>query len=117
VRGERLLGNVPACSFWLAAQSILGADTELVPTGSLTVMRAWAAQGLGLALLPEFAVAADLTAGTPTRLDLAVPDLSLRLVWRADREDAPGVRDLLYAAADPTVRPSSAPGSSVRPSR
>ena len=33
------------------------------------------------------------------RLDLPIPDLSLRLVWRDDREDLPGLRDVLYAAS------------------
>jgi DNA-binding transcriptional LysR family regulator len=68
------------------------------PLGAAAALRAWAEQGLGVSLLPEFAVAAALRAGTLTRLALRAPDLSLRLVWRADREDRPGLRDVLYAA-------------------
>jgi DNA-binding transcriptional LysR family regulator len=64
-------------------------------------MRAWAEQGLGISLLPEFAVADGLESGTLTRLDLPVPALSLRLVWREDQEALPGMRDVLYAAARP----------------
>ncbi|WP_329522102.1 hypothetical protein [Spirillospora sp. NBC_01491] len=63
LRGERLLVNVPACSFWMAADQILGPGLERV------------------------------------RLGLPTPDLSLRLVWRADREILPGLRDVLYAAS------------------
>jgi hypothetical protein len=33
------------------------------------------------------------------RLDLPVHALSMRLVWRADREAVPGLRDVLYAAS------------------
>ncbi|GAB2824112.1 hypothetical protein GCM10022221_22690 [Actinocorallia aurea] len=62
-------------------------------------MRAWAERGLGLALLPEFAVAGALASGGLVRLPLAVPPLALRLVWHAAREDLPGLRDVLYAAA------------------
>ncbi|MBB6343696.1 LysR family transcriptional regulator [Nonomuraea muscovyensis] len=97
--GERLLVNVPACSFWMAADRIIGDGPERVRSGGVAVMRAWAEQGLGIALLPEFAVAAALASGSLTRLALAAPDLSLRLVWRGDREQLPGLRDLLYAAA------------------
>ncbi|GII83036.1 hypothetical protein Ssi03_10260 [Sphaerisporangium siamense] len=97
--GERLLVNVPACSFWMAADRIIGPGPERVRAGSVAVMRAWAEQGLGLALLPEFAVSDSLKNGTLIRLPLTTPDLSLRLVWRSDREDLPGLRDLLYAAS------------------
>ncbi|GIJ56395.1 LysR family transcriptional regulator [Virgisporangium aurantiacum] len=95
--GEKLLVNVPACSFHLAGERLLGADVERVRAGSVAVMRAWAERGLGVALLPEFAVTDQVTAGTLTRLRLETPDLTLRLVWRADRE--PGIRELLYAAS------------------
>ena len=54
-------------------------------------------QGLGVALLPGFAVAGALEAGTLVSLDFPAPALSLRLVWRGDREDDPGLR----AAAEP----------------
>jgi DNA-binding transcriptional LysR family regulator len=97
--GERLLVNVPACSFWMAADKIIGPGPERVRAGGVSVMRAWAEQGLGIALLPEFAVSDALAAGTLTPLPLAAPDLSLRLVWRSDREELPGLRDLLYAAS------------------
>lgn len=97
--GQKLLVNVPRCSFRLAADRLLGPEVERVKAGGVAVMRAWAERGLGIALLPEFAVRDALTAGTLTRLGLDAPDLSLRLVWRADREAHPGMRDLLYAAS------------------
>ncbi|MFJ4326343.1 LysR family transcriptional regulator [Streptomyces tricolor] len=98
---ERLLVNVPECSFWMAGERILGAGPERIRAGGVPVMRAWAEHGLGISLLPRFAVADSLRAGTLVQLDLALPDLSLRLVWREDRETLPGLRDILYAAARP----------------
>jgi DNA-binding transcriptional LysR family regulator len=99
---QRLLVNVPECSFWMAGQRILGDAPERVRAGGVAVMRAWAEHGLGVTLLPHFAVAGSLRAGTLVRLDLSLPDLSLRLVWREDREETlPGLRDILYAAAGP----------------
>ena len=86
--------------------------------GALTVARAWAAEGLGVALLPRFAVAAELDGGRLVRVNLVddVPELTLRLVWRADREAEPDLRAVLYAAADPTVpvgsgEPGANPGT------
>ncbi|MEU7002634.1 LysR substrate-binding domain-containing protein [Nonomuraea sp. NPDC046570] len=73
---------------------------ERVRAGGVSVMCAWAAQGLGISLLPEFVVSASLRSGTLARLGLFAPDLSLRLVWRGDREDLPGLRDVLYAASE-----------------
>ncbi len=58
-------------------------------------VRAWARQGLGMALLPEFAVAEDLASGALVELGLAAPALSLRLVWQPGCEDH--LRDVLYA--------------------
>jgi DNA-binding transcriptional LysR family regulator len=97
--GERLLVNLPGCSFRMVADRLLGPDLERVEVAGVAVMRAWAENGLGVALLPEFAVAPALRAGALTRLDLPAPDLRMRMVWRTDREDdRPGLRDLLYAA-------------------
>ncbi|WP_405689475.1 hypothetical protein [Streptomyces sp. NBC_01185] len=44
-------------------------------------------------------VTGSLRAGTLVLLALPVPDLSLRLVWRKDREALPELRDVLHAAA------------------
>jgi DNA-binding transcriptional LysR family regulator len=99
LEGERLLFTSPNCSFGLAGERILGSGLERVPAGSVAVTRAWAAQGLGIALLPEFAVSAELANGALSRLDFPAPDLTLRLVWRADRESLPGLRDVLYAVS------------------
>ncbi|MFI5907774.1 LysR family transcriptional regulator [Dactylosporangium sp. NPDC051541] len=101
LRGERLLVNVPECSFWLAGQRLLGDGPRRVKAGGVPVMRAWAEQGLGVTLLPEFAVAESLAGGRLVRLPMDVPDLALRLVWREDREARAGMRDILYAAARP----------------
>ncbi|WP_242887416.1 LysR family transcriptional regulator [Actinomadura litoris] len=101
LRGERLLVNVPACSFWLAGERLFGAGVERVRAGSVTVMSSWAERGLGVALVPEFAVRDRIAAGALARLAVDAPDLSLRLVWRADRESRPDLRAMLYAAGSP----------------
>jgi DNA-binding transcriptional LysR family regulator len=97
--GERLYVTTPACSFWMAGERLLGADVDRVRAGGVALTRACAQQGLGIALLPEFAVRAELESGSLVRLDLPVHALSMRLVWRADRETVPGLRDVLYAAS------------------
>ncbi|WP_345676292.1 LysR family transcriptional regulator [Yinghuangia aomiensis] len=99
LRDERLLTNVPNCSFLLAADRVLGGALRRVRAEGVPVMRAWAEQGLGIALLPEFAVAQSLQAGTLTRLAFPVPPLQLRLIWGADQETRADVRELLYAVA------------------
>lgn len=100
--GERLLVNAPSCSFLMAADRLIGPGPERLQVGGVQVMRAWAEQGLGIALLPGFAVSAALGAGTLARLAFPAPGLSLRLVWHADREATlPGLRDVLYAAGTP----------------
>ncbi|MEV4183663.1 LysR family transcriptional regulator [Streptosporangium canum] len=101
LKHERLLVNVPECSFWMAGNKILGPGPKRIKAGGVPVMRAWAEHGLGISLLPRFAVADSLRSGALVRLDLPLPDLSLRLVWREDRESLPGMRDVLYAAAHP----------------
>ncbi|WP_436758226.1 hypothetical protein [Streptosporangium sp. V21-05] len=52
-------------------------------------------------MLPRFAVADGLRSGALVQLDLPLPDLSLRLIWREDQESLPEMRDILYAAARP----------------
>ncbi|MFD6421503.1 LysR family transcriptional regulator [Streptomyces sp. NPDC060198] len=100
--GVRLLVNVPECSFWMAGERALGAGPERIRAGGVPVMRAWAEHGLGISLLPRFAVADSLRTGALVRLGLPLPDLCLRLVWREDRESAlSGLRETLYAAAGP----------------
>jgi DNA-binding transcriptional LysR family regulator len=99
LRGEKLLVNVPECSFWMAGERLLGSAVERVTAGSVTVMASWAERGLGIALLPEFAVRDRLAAGTLVPLALTMPGLTLRLVWRSDREALPGMREVLYAAS------------------
>ncbi|MEU0934732.1 LysR family transcriptional regulator [Embleya sp. NPDC005971] len=113
LRGHRLLVNAAACSFRLAGDRLLGAEVEQVRVGGVAVIRAWTEQGLGVALLPFFAVADQLAAGSLIRLALDAPDLTLRLVWRPDRESLPGLREVLYAAAAPTSSPG--PGSVADP--
>ncbi|MGI5163794.1 LysR family transcriptional regulator [Spirillospora sp. CA-253888] len=97
--GERLLVNVPNCSFRMAADRVIGPEAERVQAGGVQVMRAWAEQGMGVALLPEFAVVGALESGTLARLEFAAPELSLRLVWRGDREERSDLRELLYASS------------------
>jgi DNA-binding transcriptional LysR family regulator len=98
--GERLLVNrASACSFALAAEQLFGPEVERVQAGSVAVMRAWVRRGLGIALLPRFAVADELDAGTLVRLPVPTPTLRLRLIWPPSRAALPSTRALLYAAS------------------
>ncbi|MFI5531789.1 LysR family transcriptional regulator [Kitasatospora sp. NPDC051853] len=96
---QQLLVNAPGCSFLLAADRLLSPHQPRLRADGVPVMRAWAEQGVGVALLPDFAVATSVTEGRLAVLPLPAPALSLRLLWRTGTEDAPGVRTLLYAAA------------------
>jgi DNA-binding transcriptional LysR family regulator len=53
-------------------------------------MRAWAEQGLSIALLPDFAVDTALESGTPARIVLPAPDLRLRLPGAQSVRSLPG---------------------------
>ncbi|MCO5993861.1 LysR family transcriptional regulator [Actinoallomurus rhizosphaericola] len=108
---DRLLVTPPGCSFRMIADRVLGTDGERTELGSVTVIHGWARRGLGAALLPEFAVAEDLRSGALVGHPVVTPDIALRLVWRADREDS--VRELLYAAAG-GVRDTACPTGDVR---
>jgi DNA-binding transcriptional LysR family regulator len=97
-----LVGNSPACSFWLAADRLFSRRMRRIEAGSVAIAKAWTVQGEGVSLLPDFAIATELAARQVVRLPVETPPLDLRMVWRSDREERPGVRDLLYAIADPS---------------
>lgn len=93
-----LVGREPQCSFWMATQRWLGPDVELTAIGGLAKVREWVATGRAIALLPEFAVRADLDSGRLAAVDgAAPPPLRLRLVWRSSAYAANSLRPLLYA--------------------
>ncbi|MEV0331412.1 LysR family transcriptional regulator [Nocardia sp. NPDC050717] len=92
-----LIGREPRCSFWMATRRWLGPDVDLTAVGGLAQVREWVATGRGLALLPEFAVRADLESGRLAAVDVEVPPLRLRLLWREDQDTSGRLRPLLYA--------------------
>lgn len=102
LREENILLGPLSCVFHLAADQFFGAHGRRTELPSVFVATNWAAQGLGMVLVPEFVVAGSLAAGELVRVDLAEepPETWLRLVWRADREDEPELRTLLYTASE-----------------
>ncbi|MFC4589413.1 LysR family transcriptional regulator [Sphaerisporangium corydalis] len=92
---ETLLVTEGACSFRMAADQVLGDHAVRREFSGVSTVRAWARQGLGMALLPDFAVAEDLASGALVDLAFPAPTLALRLVWQSGRE--PHLRDVLYA--------------------
>ncbi|MEU5216547.1 LysR family transcriptional regulator [Streptomyces sp. NPDC020807] len=96
-RAGSLIGREPRCSFWMATRRWLGPDVELTAVGGLAGVREWVATRRGIALLPEFAVRADLDSGRLALVDTETPPLRLRLVWRGDLGAADRLRPLLYA--------------------
>jgi DNA-binding transcriptional LysR family regulator len=97
---ELVLVTPPGCSFRMATERLLGAGGRRTELASVSTAKAWAGQGIGIALLPDFAVAGELADGTLVSLPLTGPpaELALRVVWRGDDEGR-GLRDALYAIA------------------
>jgi DNA-binding transcriptional LysR family regulator len=96
---EPVLVTPPGCSFRMATDRLLGDGGRRTELASVSTAKAWAAQGLGVAFLPDFAVAGELTDGTLVSLPLQDPpvELALRLVWRG--AEGRELRDTLYAIA------------------
>ncbi|MGR6921747.1 LysR family transcriptional regulator [[Actinomadura] parvosata] len=92
---EPLLVSPSGCSIRLAADQVFGAEVPRRELSSITTAREWSRQGLGAALLPDFALGSDLDTGALVELGLDAPPLALRLVWMRERE--PSLRDVLYA--------------------
>ncbi|MFC6370360.1 LysR family transcriptional regulator [Nonomuraea thailandensis] len=92
---EPLLVSPPGCSIRLAADQVFGREVPRRELTSITTAREWSRQGLGAALLPDFALGTALGSGALVELDLQAPALALRLVWMRERE--PSLRDVLYA--------------------
>jgi DNA-binding transcriptional LysR family regulator len=84
----------------MATDRLLGPGCRRTELSSVSTVKAWAGQGLGIALLPDFAVAGELADGTLVSLPLHGPpvELALRLVWRGGDEGR-ALRDALYAIA------------------
>lgn len=97
---EPLLVSPPGCSIRLAADRAFGPEVPRRELTSIATAREWARQGLGSALLPDFALEPDLASGALVRLGFEAPALALRLVWLRGRE--PALRDVLYAMSAPT---------------
>lgn len=92
---DTLLTTGPGCSIRMACDRLTDLGTGRRELSSVVAVREWAKQGLGIALLPDFAIAEDLAAGALVELECPAPALALRLVWLGDREEA--LRDVLYA--------------------
>ncbi|MFF5208161.1 LysR family transcriptional regulator [Streptosporangium sp. NPDC000396] len=90
-----LLVTGPLCSIRMATDRVFGPGGERRELSSIVAVREWAKQGLGRAVLPDFAIADDLAAGTLVPMEPQVPSLALRVVWLGGREE--GLRDVLYA--------------------
>ncbi|MEV0581871.1 LysR family transcriptional regulator [Nonomuraea sp. NPDC050310] len=105
LRGHRMILGPKACSFHVLTERYLAPHDDLARVSSVFVARSWAAQGIGAVLLPDFTLAAELDAGTLVRVPLAeeLQECWMRLVWRADRETEPDLRDLLYSASIPEI--------------
>ncbi|MFI6923570.1 LysR family transcriptional regulator [Nonomuraea spiralis] len=95
--GERepLLVSPSGCSIRLASDQAFGPGVPRRELTSIATAREWARQGLGQALLPDFALGSDLDSGALVALDHPAPALALRLVWLRGREES--LRDVLYA--------------------
>ncbi|MEV0149883.1 MULTISPECIES: LysR family transcriptional regulator [unclassified Nonomuraea] len=95
--GERdpLLVSPTGCSIRLAADQVFGPSVPRRELTSIAAAREWARQGLGRALLPDFALGSELDSGALVALECDTPALALRLVWLRSREES--LRDVLYA--------------------
>jgi DNA-binding transcriptional LysR family regulator len=87
------------CALHLGVERIFPQLTlERMP--SLVIARSWAVHGMAAVMLPAFAIAAEIAAGTliPVQIDTRPLDSWLRIAWRPAADLGTDRRDLLYAA-------------------
>ncbi len=110
--GELSLGELAAhrvaigpsvCAMHVGIERLLP-TLRLERLPSLLIARSWAVHGFAAVMLPQFAVATELSAGTLVAVPFNTEPLDswLRLAWRPGQEpDQIGteLRDLLYAAS------------------
>jgi len=110
--GQQLLLTEEGCAYRKKFERILGARA-IKPHGvgefaSVEAIKQCATLGMGIALLPEIAVAAELRAGTLRVLPWRGPDMSMstHVVWHKDRSMTPAMRGFLDTLGDalPPVR-------------
>ncbi|MBB4936257.1 DNA-binding transcriptional LysR family regulator [Streptosporangium album] len=82
---DTLLTTGPGCAIRMACDRMTGLGTERRELPSVVTVREWVKQGLGIALLPDFAISEDLAAGTLVELEFPAPALVLRMVWLGGR--------------------------------
>jgi len=108
--GERFLATEPGCGFRAMFDAALGgpAGPELVAeVGSMAALRSCARDGVGLALLPEVAVAEQAARGEVTAVPLADPDgagdatVPVLLTWAAASAREPALAGFLAVASPP----------------
>ncbi|MGW2646720.1 LysR family transcriptional regulator [Streptomyces sp. NPDC001393] len=90
-----LLATEPGCAYRDLFERELRSfgEVEFMEFGTIEATKRAAAAGLGIALLPEVTVAAELAEGTLVRLDWEPPfTLRTQLAWRAGKRLAPHAR-------------------------
>ncbi|MFF7239870.1 LysR substrate-binding domain-containing protein [Streptomyces collinus] len=93
--GQPLLATEPGCAYrdLFERELTASAPVDFLEFGTIEATKRAAAAGLGIALLPEVTVAAELTEGSLVRLAWEPPfTLRTQLAWRSGRRLAAHVR-------------------------
>ncbi|UJA09731.1 LysR family transcriptional regulator [Streptomyces collinus] len=93
--GQPLLATEPGCAYrdLFERELTASAPVDFLEFGTIEATKRAAAAGLGIALLPEVTVAAELAEGSLVRLAWEPPfTLRTQLAWRSGRRLAPHVR-------------------------
>ncbi|MFJ8085098.1 LysR family transcriptional regulator [Streptomyces sp. NPDC096205] len=86
LRMESLLATEPGCAYRDLFERELGQSVSFMEFGTIEATKRAAAAGLGVALLPEITVAAELAARSLVRLDWQPPfTLRTQLAWRSGK--------------------------------
>ncbi|MGC0330267.1 DNA-binding transcriptional LysR family regulator [Streptomyces sp. SAI-170] len=86
LRMESLLATEPGCAYRDLFERELGKSVSFMEFGTIEATKRAAAAGLGVALLPEITVAAELAARSLVRLDWQPPfTLRTQLAWRSGK--------------------------------
>ncbi|MFI9153624.1 LysR family transcriptional regulator [Streptomyces sp. NPDC053367] len=93
LRAQSLLATEPGCAYRDLFERELGTSVPFMEFGTIEATKRAAAAGLGVALLPEITVAAELAGGSLVRLDWQPPfTLRTQLAWRSGKRLAAHAR-------------------------